>query len=314
MGWQAQPYDPSLAALWDAIVRAARARHFVFERAYMDYHADRFSDGSLVLLDDGQPVAALPASRHGDELVSHGGLTFGALLSDERMTTARAVGALEAVVRRLRDDGVRRWTCKPLPHIYHLAAAEEDLYGLAVLGASLDRREASAAVRGGTRTAYSSERARAVRRARGEGLKVGRSDDFAEFLALVEDVLSRRHETSPVHSAAEMSSLAASFPDAIKLFAVRGPDGTMLAGTIVYETPAVAHAQYIACSDEGRRLRAQDGLFDHLLTDVYAAKPWFDFGISNERDGSLNAGLMRNKEGFGARCVVHDRYVMELSA
>ena len=38
----------------------------------------------------------------------------------------------------------------------------------------------------------------------------------------------------------------------------------------------------------------------------------FDFGISNERDGTLNPGLMRNKEGFGARAVVHDRYVLEL--
>lgn len=312
MDWEAQPYDASLGTVWDDLVRAARARHFLFERAYMDYHADRFADGSLVLLDHGRPVAALPASRHGDELVSHGGLTFGALLSDKRMTAGRAVDALTTVVRRLRAEGVRRWTYKPLPHIYHLTPAEEDLYALTVLGARIDRREASAAVRCASRLEYSSERRRAVRRAQREELELGRCHAFDEFMTLVADVLRSRHGVAPVHSVAEISSLAARFPNAIKLYAARADDGSILAGTIVYETPAVAHAQYIGTSEEGRRTRAQDRLFDHLLSDVYARKPWFDFGISNERDGSLNDGLMRNKEGFGARCVVHDRYVVDL--
>jgi hypothetical protein len=52
-------------------------------------------------------------------------------------------------------------------------------------------------------------------------------------------------------------------------------------------------------------------VFDHLLKEVYSDK-CFDFGISNERNGVLNPGLMRNKEGFGARAVVHDRYLLEL--
>jgi hypothetical protein len=47
------------------------------------------------------------------------------------------------------------------------------------------------------------------------------------------------------------------------------------------------------------------------LRDVYRDK-WFDFGISNDARG-LNAGLMRNKEGFGASAVVHDRYVLEVA-
>ena len=42
-------------------------------------------------------------------------------------------------------------------------------------------------------------------------------------------------------------------------------------------------------------------------------KPWFDFGISmRPEDGSLNAGLARNKEGFGGRAVLYDRYELEL--
>jgi hypothetical protein len=54
-------------------------------------------------------------------------------------------------------------------------------------------------------------------------------------------------------------------------------------------------------------------LFDHLLVEVYRDKAYFDFGISNEQQGLvLNAGLVEQKEGFGARPVVHDHYELTL--
>ena len=52
-------YDASERDRWDAVVRSARARHFMFERAYMDYHADRFVDASWFVLAHGQPIAVL---------------------------------------------------------------------------------------------------------------------------------------------------------------------------------------------------------------------------------------------------------------
>ena len=56
-------------------------------------------------------------------------------------------------------------------------------------------------------------------------------------------------------------------------------------------------------------------LFLTLLQDTYADKPWFDFGISNEDHGRvLNEGLVMQKEGFGARSVVHDHYELRVSA
>src|SRR4051812_45856111 len=114
--------------LWDATVRRARARHFLFERDYMDYHSDRYADDSLLVLYDGRPLGALPASRAGDEVISHGGLTFGGLLSSSSLTTKRAINALEAILAALSVDGVRRLVYKPMPHHYHVVPAEEDLY------------------------------------------------------------------------------------------------------------------------------------------------------------------------------------------
>jgi hypothetical protein len=306
-----EAYQPEARDTWDEVVRSARARHFMFERAYMDYHQDRFADASWFVLLKDRPIAVMAASRHGDEVVSHGGLTFGGLLSRPDLTTVRAVDALQLLTRALRADGVRRLVYKPMPHPYHLAPSEEDLYALHQAGARLVSREVTAAVAPGARPTYSDERRRAVRRSVSERLGLAESDSIDEFWALLEATLSERHGVGPVHSASEMRLLAARFPGRIRLF-VASENREIVAGTLVFETPTVAHAQYIAVGPRGRESCALDALFDHLLTDVFR-ELWCDFGISNERDGRLNEGLLRNKEGYGARAIVHDRYVLEIA-
>jgi hypothetical protein len=304
------PYEPGARDAWDDVVRAARARHFMFERAYMDYHDDRFEDASWLVLLDGKPVAALPASRHGDELVSHGGLTFGGLVSMRELTTVRALAAFSALRLALRAAGFRLIVYKPMPHPYQLEPAQEDLYALTSAGATLVARDVTAAVPPGGPRRYSRGRERGVRASSGR-VEVGESDRIEEFWALLRDVLAERHGVEPVHSASELRLLADRFPGRIRLF-VASAAGEIVAGTLVFQTPVVAHAQYIAVGARGRELFALDALTNYLLSDVYP-QMWFDFGISNERDGSLNAGLMDNKESYGARAVVHDRYVLDLT-
>lgn len=313
--WEARPYEPALNETWDELARSARQRSFLFERAYMEYHADRFQDASLLLLRKGRPVALLPASRDGDRVVSHGGLTFGGLLSGPELTAVQAVAALEMAASFHAGAGASALVVKPVPHIYHVVPAEEELYALAQLGATLVRRDVSAGLRPGAAPGYSQERRRAVKRAERESLRLARSDRFGAFVELLTEILRDRHDAAPVHTAAELELLARRFPASISLHAAtRDGDDQLLAGVVVYETETVAHCQYIGASDEGRELRAQDALFDHLIRDVYVGKRWFDFGTSmRPGDGSLDEGLMRNKEGFGGRAVLYDRYELALS-
>jgi hypothetical protein len=310
MGFEIVAYEPSLQPVWDEAVRGARARSVLFERGYMDYHADRFTDASLLVMEGARVAALLPASRHGDEIRSHGGLTFGGLLSDDRLGAAAAVEAVGLVLAHLRATGASRLVYKPVPHVFQVVPAQEDLYALTVHGARLTGRDISSAVSRGGPVRYSSERRRALKKA-DPGLVLGRSDALEEFMLILAENLRARHDVEPVHSPAEIRLLADRFPDAIKLY-VAADDGAVVAGVLVYESPVCAHAQYIAANERGRELRAQDALFHHLLAEVYGDKRWFDFGISNEHDGPLNAGLARNKEGFGARGIVFDRYELDL--
>ena len=78
---------------------------------------------------------------------------------------------------------------------------------------------------------------------------------------------------------------------------------------MVFENTQIVHTQYLANSIIGRDVGALDFVIDKLINEIYKDKKYFDFGISNENDGRfLNAGLIAQKEGFGARAVVHDFY------
>jgi lipid II:glycine glycyltransferase (peptidoglycan interpeptide bridge formation enzyme) len=117
----------------------------------------------------------------------------------------------------------------------------------------------------------------------------------------------------PVHSIDEILLLHRRFPKAIRLFTAQVPAGPVLAGVVIFETATVAHAQYGAVSDEGRRIRALDALYMFLINYYRQSKRWFDFGISSEQDGRmLNPGLANQKEEFGGTGVAYDTYRMSV--
>jgi hypothetical protein len=306
-----EPYEPALREPWDEFVRRSKNGTFLFERGYVEYHADRFPDASLVLSEDDRLAAVFPAARDGAIVSSHAGLTYGGLVTGLRMRQAPMLALFEALLDTLRAAGAERLVYKPVPHIYHALPADEDLYALFRHGAALTRRTVSSAIRMDERPEVAELRRRGAGKARRAGIDVRETTELAPFMAIAEERLGRAHGVRPVHTAAEIELLASRFPESIRLFAAYA--GEMLGGILVYESRFVAHAQYIAASDEGLAAGALDAVVDVLLNDVYAQKRFFDFGISTDHSGmELNEGLIANKEGFGARSVVYDTYELAL--
>jgi hypothetical protein len=307
-------YDDTWKERWNAFVATAKNSVFFFHRDYMGYHADRFTDHSLIVLREGQPVALLPASIRDDTIASHGGLTFGGLLVDQTVTTPAVLDMFGAIITYLRTNGVRRLIYKCVPYIYHALPAEEDRYALFVRGAKLSRREVTSTVALPATVAYQERRRRGVKKARASGVEVRQSHEFDRFWTILEDNLRRTHGVLPVHTIAEICQLQGRFPENIKLFAAYASE-EMLAGTVMFENAIAVHSQYISASDAGKRLGALDAVFDYLIAEHYRDKKYFDFGISTVEGGArLNTGLIEHKEGFGARAVVHDCYEVDLAA
>ena len=305
-------YSADLAGAWNDLNRRAVNGHFLFDRGFMDYHADRFADGSLVVLEGGQPIALLPANLKAGEAFSHQGLTFGGLIH-AGLGAARTLQALDACAEALVGAGASALTYKALPWIYPRSPTQDDLYWLFLRDAVLVRRDASAAIDYRARGRVSSRRERGVKKAAAAGLTFAQSQDWPGFWRLLEGVLAERHGAAPVHSLPEIELLAGRFPGEVALFTAADADG-LQAGVVMFRSAQVAHAQYIAANAQGRETGALDGLFGHLIGVHAESHRFFDFGISNTDDGRvLNEGLMRQKEEFGAGVVVHDVWRVTLA-
>jgi len=307
-------YDGSQEKEWNDFVRKSKNGTFLFLRGYMDYHRDRFEDHSLLIWNDkADLIALLPANKRGDTLISHEGLTYGGFVADETMRTPKMLELFEQTLAFLKEHSFTRLIYKTIPHIYHAIPAEEDRYALFLCNAAVLRRGALAVVSSASHPEFQERRSRAIRKAVAGGLVVRLSGDFGAYWCILTDALMRTYGTLPVHNRQEIDLLHSSFPDNIKLFACFKAD-TILAGVVVYESNRVARAQYIATSEEGKASGALDLAFHYLLTEVYHRKPFFDFGTSDEEDGRrLNRGLIDQKEGFGARAVMHDHYEIRLA-
>jgi hypothetical protein len=308
------PYEPGLKAIWDGFLSRAKNGHFLFFRDYMDYHADRFRDSSLIFMEGGRPAALFPANLAGDVLWSHQGLTFGGVVADRGITAGKTLKIFRLLRDRCAAGGIKSIVYKPIPYMYHLLPAQEDLYALFRVGARLVRRDLSAVISLSDRLPFSKGKRHGTSRARNAGVDVRTDDDLVVFMDLLERVLAERHGAKPTHSLDELRKLAGRFPDNIKLVSAHR-DGAMLAGIILYEYGPVAHTQYMASGEEGLACGALDLLVDYVVNEYCPSRyRYVSFGISTERDGTLlNPGLSAQKEMFGARGVVHDWYRIDLS-
>lgn len=325
MNWQIIPYNESLEKEWNSVVDQSRQGTFLFNRAYMDYHADRFRDESLVVTDDkGRTFALFPACRMpGKEsaVSSHAGLTYGGMLTLSQVSAEAMLEMFQSITHYYAMQGFTTLHYKPIPYIYHQYPSEEDLYALFRLGAQLESRAISSVIDLLAPYPFSELRRRKVRKAEKTSslLYVEGTDHLETFWHVLDDVLTTRHNVHPVHTLDEIRLLISRFPENIKLCTACMADHPehVIAGCLLFITKSVCHVQYIASGDDGRNCGALDWLFARVVGEIRKAYPqirYFDFGISTERGGTfLNQGLIFQKEGFGGRGVCYDSYQIPLS-
>ena len=308
-------YSVEYKEKWDAFVETAKNGTFMLKRDYMDYHSDRFEDHSLLFYRDDELIALLPASLHGDELRSHGGLTYGGMICGYDMKQHIMDDCIAALVDYMKSNAINTLIYKPMPYIYHHYPCEEDLYSLWRNGAKLVRRDVSTTIEFVENPIKLPKGRKAqISRAKREGIMVCQSDDFETFIALENKVLSQYHQTKAVHTAAELRLLHSRFPEQIKLF-VSMHENEMVAGILLFIYDNMVHTQYMASSEFGRENGALDLLIATIIDEYKQQKRYLDFGISTEDAGKiLNAGLISQKEGFGGRSVVYDMYELPVAA
>jgi RimJ/RimL family protein N-acetyltransferase len=303
-------YTPEHKDGWNAFLDTAKNATFLFRREYMDYHQDRFEDHSLMVFQGGKLAALLPANRAADgTVISHQGLSYGGFVVSRSAPLQEVLASFHACLRHLHERQVATLRLKQIPTFYSPLPADEVAYALFLLEARLYRRDCAAVVVQADRLPFQERRRRQINKARRANLRIVTETNYLPFWERVlVPQLAAKHGVRPVHTIEEITLLASRLPENIRQFSVYCGD-EIVAGTTIYETPSVAHAQYIAATDHGRKIGALDHLFNWLIDEHYRDKQFFDFGICNEKEGRfLNHGLMDWKEGFGARTYAHDFY------
>jgi len=296
---------------WDNFISNSKNGVFLFYRDYLEYHEDRFIDHSLVICKRDKIVAIFPANEDRQEIVSHGGLTFGSLIMSKNLRAVEVIQIFKLIIAYYSNLGFSRIIYKPIPSIFQKYPSDEDLYALFLNDAKLFRRDISSVLKIDNRLRFSETKRQSVAKCKKEGIEVIENNCFIEYWGLLSEVLLK-YNAKPVHSLEEIVRLKKIFPDKIKLYEAR-KEGELLAGIVIYDYENVAHTQYMANSQKGRKIGALDFINDELITNQFQEKEYFSFGASTESQGKkLKTGLIQQKEMMGGRGITLDFYSISL--
>lgn len=313
----AKRYSDDKIDLWNDCNAKSKNSMFMFDRNYMDYHRDRFKDHSLLFYMDEDLIALFPACEKENSLVSHGGLTYGGFITNDKMKQHTMNECFDALIQYTAEQGFDKIIYKTIPHIYHLQPAEEDRYSLFAHGAELITVDASTVINLSSPLKMPKGRKAQISRAKREGVEIMVLTEFSDYEAFIDlenAVLTERHNTLAVHTAAELKLLHDRFPQSIKLYGAL-KDGKLIAGTVVYVYRQAIHTQYMAANEEARTIGALDLAVATVIDEYKTSKLWADFGISTEHGRIfLNNGLISQKEGFGGRTNIYDIWKIEVKA
>lgn len=308
-----EPYSIEQKNTWNTFVDNAKNSTFLFNRNYMDYHADRFQDCSLMVYRKDKLYALLPANRKDNTLYSHQGLTYGGLIMSNKATALDILETFQTINDYLKNIGIEKVIYKPLPYIYHQIPSQEDLYALfRTTNAHIIGRNISSTIYQENKIKFIESRKSGIRKAISHNITIRMTDDYESFWQILNTNLKNKYGVAPVHTLDEIKLLQTRFPKNIKLY-LAYKNEEVLGGTVLYLTKQVVHTQYISANLEGKELGVLDLLFDYLINHEYTNFPIWDFGQSTEDMGHiLNESLIFQKEGFGGRGMCYDIYEYNL--
>lgn len=283
---------------------------FLYNRDFMDYHADRFQDYSLLIYKKDTLFAILPANRVEGTLHSHQGLTYGGFVYKAVSKFKDVLEVFKAVLKYLQENNIEILRLKTLPNIYTKTPSDVLNYLSFLVKANIYRKDVISVIRPNEKR-FSNDRKKGFKRGLKHKLVIEEVIDFSAFWneVLVPN-LKEKYDILPVHSLEEITLLKEKFPNNIRQFNVYR-DSKIVAGATIFETEQVAHVQYISGNTDKNELGSLDYLHIHLIIDMFKEKTYFDFGMSHTNDGKINEGLHYWKEGFGAYAVTQDFYEIE---
>ena len=302
-------YQQSDKVSWDHFVKNSKNGTFLFYRDFMEYHADRFEDASLIVYKKDTIIALFPANRIKNEIYSHQGLTYGGLLLKKSIGGKKIDVIVAHIISFYKNRSVSKLTVKAIPLMYHQVPSHEFNFFLKNRGA-ITTSSLNLAIDYSKPLRIHKSKIKHFKKGKNKGLLIKETEDISDFWneVLVPRLLNK-HNVSPVHSLLEIQQLHTLFPKNIKQFNIYLND-QILAGITVFISGKVVKSQYGATTSKGEEYNALDYLF---ITLIYQFKKenyhYFDMGTVTD----TNFGLLKQKEELGCEIYTQDFYKFTIS-
>lgn len=319
-------YSKELENQWEEFVDSSVNGTFMQERKFLGYHpSGRFSDHSLIFMDDKRIIAVLPAAVVQQEdkriLVSHPGASHGGLIIKSSLSTKKCLELVSALIEYCTMAGFDYIRLKLVPKVYHKELSDQLDFALRFSGFSIEYTELATVLelkKGEeffVKLVMSDTAFRNYQKSLKSGLSVVEDADINDFWPILENKLKHNHNAKPAHTLDEIKHLKTLYPDRIKLFAAY--EGvTPVAGVLTFLlNDRVINCFYIAHHDSFQHKRPLNLIFGHMMEwGLKNGFSYLDWGISTELKGSrVNTGLFRFKEGYGGHGVLRECYLYEIS-
>jgi hypothetical protein len=312
-----QKYQPSLYLEWNHFIKSSVAGTFLFYRDFMDYHKERFEDHSLMFYKEDHLICCIPSHIKNQVFYSHRGLSYGGWILNEigiqnmHLLLDVFLEYIKDVVFSVSGLFVVKAEVQLPPTSYH-KLHEEMIVILRHKGFKVNRILDNLFVKLDQKLRVSPKKTRGYRNGEFAGLKIERSNDFKRFwVQVLVPQLRARYATKPVHSLEEIELLASNFPKNIVQHNLYRED-QLLAGITFFIKNDIVKSQYTASSSLGLKINAVGYLYMEAMKE-FQEKGFLlmDYGSVNERDGSVNKGLLRFKKELGCEQEEWKRWEIE---
>ena len=303
-------FEPSDKSQWDYFVNRSNNGTFILLRDFMDYHKHRFQDHSLLIFSNNELISVFAAHETGKQIHGHQGLTYGGYLFPKQLSLLLKEEILIQTFAYYKNLGFKEVNIKPIPTIYHSLPDESTDYLAFKLKGTIFRCD--------TTSFLSLEPSNIPDFSGRDFVKfekvypdhhISSSKDISQYWEnILVPSLQKRHQVYPAHTASEMQMLMDRFPENISFYNVC-IDQEPVAGCILFDTGRVLHVQYNAANEKGLQNGALRYLHKKLILNFSGKRRYYNFGISNENDGSyINKGLLEWKESFATSIFTHKFY------
>lgn len=275
----------------------------------MDYHQDKFQDASLMIYNNHELVALLPANKVGDELFSHQGLTYGGILFTKTQSVDSITAVISVIIEFLKANHIASLTIKQLPEFYYETYAKDIYNVLQTYNSEIILKQVILAIDYQSEYNIHKTKLKRFNKLKTNGFRIVEGQHELErfWNTVLIKRLDEKHDSKPVHNLAEIQYLQDKFPSEILQYTIYN-DTELLAGITIFKKGKVVKSQYGMASETGEKLKALDMLFVYLIRKYEEeGLHFFSMGtVSNDSKLGYSQGMLKQKQELGCKTFNQD--------